>query len=235
MAIEPTNPLKSFISTRVLKRGSVPYRAISLLFGKNWPKYKKKTNGNQIYLTFDDGPNPGVTDQIAEILESAGHRATFFVVGENVERFPKLTKHLEAQGHGLGSHSFSHPHPSEISWWSRFKNYRLGHKVLNNTLDSKTNLFRTPHGTFDWCSLLASVSMRSTFYLWNTNSLDWQENSTPEEMVINLGDIEPGSIVLFHDAILDNPKAEDRTATIQAVKNLVEVLETQGLKSASLV
>src|SRR3954451_6188313 len=99
-----------------------------------------------VALTFDDGPHPGFTDRILDVLAELDVRATFFCVGKNAERHPGLLRRLRAEGHAIGSHSYSHPHPQQTAPATLARDYRRGRQVIEDVLSEGVTLFRPPHG-----------------------------------------------------------------------------------------
>ena len=93
-----------------------------------------------VYLTFDDGPIPEATPFILDTLERFGAKATFFMVGDNAQKYPHLLAEVKARGHRIGNHTYNHI--GGLRWWSwhYLANVVRANKIL------KTDLFRPPHG-----------------------------------------------------------------------------------------
>jgi len=193
------------------------------------------TSSRHVHLTFDDGPSPGFTDAICDLLEAGGHQATFFFTGCNVERHPDLVRRVSAGGHGVGSHSFGHLPQWERSGPRILLDYARGHRAVQQSLGSKPTLFRPPYGHHDWRSALFTKGLRLRQFGWTNEAEDWKPGVTTASIVADLEDaIQPGAVVLLHDAIVDNPAAYDRSATVAAVGELVKVLNQRNLVSRPL-
>jgi peptidoglycan/xylan/chitin deacetylase (PgdA/CDA1 family) len=164
------------------------------------------------YLTFDDGPDPTHTPPLLDLLAKHGVKASFFLVGQKVERHPKLVERIVAEGHMLGNHSYSH--------WS-FKRMTTGKKLSEiHSTDALLSAFdgrlqhrmRPPHG-YVGADLLCYFAMhRRSFVYWSYDSLDYQDRPT-REMVGRLRADPPssGDIVLMHD---DSDRARDALAVL---------------------
>jgi peptidoglycan/xylan/chitin deacetylase (PgdA/CDA1 family) len=128
---------------------------------------------NQLALTFDDGPNPVATPRLLEVLARHNARATFFLIGEHVQREPVLTREILAAGHVIGNHTQTHP------WLPRHSNafirseIRGGHETLQQTLGEAVTLFRPPHGARRPAVLRAARELGMQTVLWNLILGDW--------------------------------------------------------------
>jgi peptidoglycan/xylan/chitin deacetylase (PgdA/CDA1 family) len=157
-------------------------------------------DGSMRYLTFDDGPDPVYTPPLLDLLARHGVRATFFLVGEKIERHPALVKRIAAEGHRLGNHSYSH--------WS-FKNMTTAKKLseIDNT-DRLLSAFdgqahhpmRPPHGYVGADILWHFARRKRSFVYWSYDSLDYQERPDAD-LIDGLRRNPPraGDIVLMHD------------------------------------
>ena len=190
---------------------------------------------NHVFVTFDDGPYPGYTDEICSLLESRGHRATFFLAGRNVAANLDLTKRVAEAGHGIGSHSFGHRQQWNNSGPVILIDYVSGHRTVSKAVGFKPQIFRPPYGHHDWRCGLFATAFGLRHYGWSTEGKDWKPGVTAAEILDEIGQpVEAGQIVLLHDAIMDNPEARDRGATVEAVGLLLDRLEASGLRSAAL-
>jgi len=202
---------------------------------RNCPAKRLIPDSNCIYLTFDDGPNPHFTDEIANLLESRGHQATFFVVGSKVEKHEGIVKKLIAAGHAVGSHSHTHKQQWNHGFFEIYKDYKLGKRRLDKISHVKSKLFRPPYGYHDICSQLFASLNSQTMILWSCDSFDWEETSSLESIIDNVKPaLYAGNIILLHDAILDNPRAADRTHTVAALSVILDELDTRNLVSKGL-
>lgn len=176
--------------------------------------------GRAVVLSFDDGPNPGSTERILEVLRARRVLASFFLIGERIERYPRLAARIEADGHQLGNHSYSHPrmvlerprsYASELDRTDRLIR-ALGYR---GTID-----FRAPYGqklvVLPW--LLARRGKLSV--LWTVDSRDWIDPDPASIARRVVRQVRPGSIVLLHDL--------PRTA--EALPAIIDGLKRRGYR-----
>jgi peptidoglycan/xylan/chitin deacetylase (PgdA/CDA1 family) len=183
---------------------------------------KINTTEKVVALTYDDGPNPPYTQELLNILENLQAKATFFVVGKNVEQYPEIVKDILSKGHELGNHSYSHSamifkRPSVIRNEIK-RTDRLLHKF-----GAKSNIhFRVPYGYKFIILPLILKRMQKKNILWNLDPKDYaaSDSETIENYVIE--HIQPGSIILMHDG------GGDRSLTLTATENLIIKLRQQG-------
>ena len=179
-------------------------------------------DSGKIALTFDDGPGEA-TPLVLDMLQQAGIRATFFLCGQNVERYPETARRIAKEGHEIGNHTYSHPRllwrsPGKIAW-----EIERAQKIIAHRTGRQPTLFRPPYG-LRWFGLFPILARNGlTAVMWSVNSFDWK---LPVEQIVQrvLRGVRPGAIVLFHDGI--PPRASgDRKATVKA---LGEVLRELG-------
>ena len=186
---------------------------------------QKKANASRypIALTFDDGPWPQMTSKVLDVLKKNNVKATFFVVGKQVEQYPNLVIQAVNDGHAIGNHTWSHQYfqynestaASELE-----KTSTLVYKLTN----FKTSLFRPPAGILT--NGLASYANQNNYatVLWSVDSKDWRYYRTsPQSLSENvIKDAKPGGIVLLHDG------GGDRTTTIEALPKIITELKKRG-------
>lgn len=168
-----------------------------LLFKKIYhfgPVWQKKTGSKTVYLTFDDGPIPEVTEEILEILNRYSIKATFFCVGENVERNPLVFKKILDSGHITGNHTFNHLN----GWKTDSKTYYENIYKCDQFHNSK--LFRPPYGRIKPSQIL-KLKKTHQIIMWSVLSGDFDLKTSPEKCLENvIKYTKPGSIVVFHDS-----------------------------------
>ena len=154
-----------------------------------------------LYLSFDDGPHPTITPRVLELLKQYNAKATFFCVGNNVEKYPAVFNSIQAEGHSLGNHSFHHLN----GWKSDNQIYIDDVKKADRLIHS--NLFRPPYGRLKFSQASALLQMGYELIMWTVLSADYDRNITKEQCAMRvIKNITPGTIVLFHDS----EKAEER-------------------------
>ncbi len=160
------------------------------------------TSEKAIYLTFDDGPTPEVTPWVLTQLKEYDAHATFFCVGENINRHPELLDSLIHSGHSVGNHTYNHLNAWKTDMATYLKNVRRCARLV------PTTLFRPPYGKL--------LPQQNTFLrrhyqivMWDVLSGDFDENNSAETCLHNVIDnSEPGSIILFHDSKKAWPRLE---------------------------
>lgn len=157
--------------------------------------WKVPTQDKVIYLTFDDGPIPEVTPWVLDCLADYEAKATFFCVGDNVRKYPKIFNALVDAGHSPGNHTFNH-----LNGWSS-ENIPYFHNVRHCAHLVHSNLFRPPYGRLK-PKQVQFLLRHYTIVMWDVLSGDFDAGITKEQclqnVVTNSG---PGSIVVFHDSI----------------------------------
>lgn len=167
-----------------------------------------------VYLTFDDGPIPESTPFILDILRRFGVRATFFVVGDNVRKYPDLFQQIIDEGHLVGNHTHNH-----ISGFRHtVRDYMFNVEKANAYI--RSHFFRPPHG---WMRLAqyAWLSRRYKVVMWDVVTRDYSKWMTPDDIFNNVKRyVRNGSIITFHDSL----KAIDKlhTALPQSLQWLTE-------------
>lgn len=169
-------------------------------------------NTNTVYLTFDDGPIPEITPWVLDTLKQFKAKATFFCIGDNVQKHKSILKSVLDEGHAIGNHTFHHLNgwktPSEeyIINSEKFEEILKHMQVQNNTTSTK-KLFRPPYGKMTSKQAHSLQKLGYKIIMWDVLSADFDTSIPEEECLQNvLKKIKPGSIVVFHDSI----KAEKR-------------------------
>ena len=147
-----------------------------------------------VYITFDDGPTPGITEWILATLKRYDAKATFFVLGKNVEQYPDLYRKILADGHSVGNHTYSHQKGVKMS----LERYLEDIAFASNSV--KSNLFRPPYARVT-PSQLRAVTKHYKVVMWSIISRDYNRKITGEICLRGvLPHIKAGEIILFHDS-----------------------------------
>jgi len=149
-------------------------------------------------LTFDDGPHPEYTPRLLDLLERYQARATFFMVGEAAQRHPELVRQVAQGGHAIGNHSWDHPFFPSLPGRTRRQQMRACEQAL---APYGQRLFRPPYGAQSLASRLDALWLRYRVVTWNLEAKDWREHDAEWLAERLTRGIQPGSIVLLHDAI----------------------------------
>jgi len=175
-----------------------------------------KTDSKELYLTFDDGPHIEVTPLILDILKDFEAKATFFCVGENILKNPKIYQRILDEGHQVGNHTFSHNNGWSNSNVDYFKSYLKCQEL------TKTDLFRPPYGRIS-PKQYQLIKKRTKIIMWTVLSGDFDSSNSTEKCIENVqSGIKNGSIIVFHDSA----KAKDRV--LGSLSALLYDLSEQG-------
>ena len=167
----------------------------------------KDQNDKKISISFDAAWDNSDSEHIKEILGERNIRTTFFVVGDWVDKYPETVKSLSDAGHEIMNHSDSHPHMTEISKEEMAEELNKCSDKIEEVTGVRPTLFRPPYG--DYNNDVVGVARENGYYTiqWSVDSLDWKDLSASEICSRVLKDIQPGSIVLFHNAAKHTPEA----------------------------
>lgn len=175
-----------------------------------------------IFLTFDDGPIPEVTPLVVNILKKYGVKATFFCVGENVQKHPDIFELLQKEGHHAGNHTFHHVK----AWRTDFNSYIS--EVEQCKLLVSSNLFRPPHGQINF-RLARYLRKDYHIIMWSILTGDYNNKLTGEACLMNaIKNTKPGAIVVFHDSL----KARERLE--YALPRYIEFCQENGYSFQTL-
>jgi peptidoglycan-N-acetylglucosamine deacetylase len=155
----------------------------------------------QVYLTFDDGPDPEWTPRVLELLAERGAVATFFMVGRRVRAHAGIVRAIVAAGHALGNHSFSHRHPWAMREAAARREVRDGAAALEDVCGQPVKMFRPPYGRVRRCMLDEAAQCGQVLVLWHRSAIDWGPFGRSAAIARRLRRIQPGEIVLMHDCV----------------------------------
>jgi peptidoglycan/xylan/chitin deacetylase (PgdA/CDA1 family) len=179
-------------------------------------------------LTFDDGPGD-CTERVLESLARRGVRATFFLLGCQVERYPELAREVKAGGHEIGSHSMEHLDHVEVPPERALADMVRGAALLGDALGVEPALYRAPYGRFVPITLAEAARRGWTCVGWSTAARDWHEGKTARSITEHVTDgLTPGAILLFHDSRRWMRSGCD--AMLEALENVLEEALRRGLE-----
>jgi peptidoglycan/xylan/chitin deacetylase (PgdA/CDA1 family) len=177
-------------------------------------------NSGCICLTFDDGPCPESTPKILELLQEAGAKATFFLLGENVNKYPSLAAMIVASGHEVGEHSYAHSHPWKSGPFRSIVDLVKGGRAIRKYgLSNNSPMFRPPYGKLNLVTLLYIWLCRKQVAFWAIDPKDYREHSGERVVKSIIGCLCPGSVVLLHDGRRNSNKPPQ--VTVDALKQLL--------------
>lgn len=160
------------------------------------------TSERLVALTFDDGPREPYTSQILDVLRDQGVKATFFLVGENVLRYPDVVRRIAREGHAIGNHSWSHRSLESVSRATASREIGRTDTLIRAITGHRTVLFRPPYGAVG--AVLRGPSgvvaaHQKLLVLWSVHASDWNTRSPLRVAADTIRDIDSGDIVLLHD------------------------------------
>ena len=194
----------------------IPYKTPRIL-KKLFPSYTwdlKHKDNRALYLTFDDGPIPEVTEFVLSCLKEYHAKATFFCIGENVKKHPNIARQIISEDHVIGNHTMNHVK----AWKTNTEAYISNTKECKNSIEKtlgqsiSKQLFRPPYGQISPIKYKALQKLGYQIVMWDVLSKDWEQKIAPEVCLQNIIKYtEEGSILVFHDSI-------------KASKNVYEIL-----------
>jgi peptidoglycan/xylan/chitin deacetylase (PgdA/CDA1 family) len=182
-----------------------------------------------VVLTFDDGPHPEGTPAILELLARAGHRAVFFMIGEQVERRPELAREVVDQGHAVALHGYRHRlqlrlTPDQLEW-----DIARGLEAITSATATRPRYHRPPYGIYSRAGLEAVRNADLKPILWSRWGKDWRKFTTPERIARRATrGIAPADVILLHDADFYSAKnSHERTA--KALELIIAELKSREI------
>jgi len=184
-----------------------------LFVKKMFPNYvwDIASTNKTIYLTFDDGPTPEITNWTLKTLKTFNAKATFFCIGNNIEKHPEIFQSILDDGHAIGNHTYNHIK----GWKTQNKNYldnitkaegviesQIIKSSIVNRQSSISNLFRPPYGQIKPKQGKDLIKLGYKIVMWDILSFDWDNNVTKETCLNHvISKTTSGSIIVFHDSI----------------------------------
>ena len=161
-------------------------------------------NEKKVYLTFDDGPTPEITDWTLLQLEKFEAKATFFCIGDNINKFPEIFNSVLSKGHSVGNHTYNHLKGWEISTKEYVENVLLCQEAISKhskISNLKPAIFRPPYGRIKRTQAKELDKLGYKIIMWDILSADFDAEVTPEQCLHNVfKNVTSGSIIAFHDS-----------------------------------
>jgi 2,3-diketo-5-methylthio-1-phosphopentane phosphatase len=193
--------------------------------------WRGRTDTASVALTFDDGPSAD-TERILEVLRAYHLKATFFMLGRQVELFPETARRVVAGGHEIGNHSYSHPIYLFRSAVATRLQLERAQAIIAEVTGTQPGLARPPCGVRTPAYFAAAAKLGLRTVQWDVAGFDWKERTSAEIADSVLQDATAGSIILLHDA--DSARKRDRRATVAALPTIIEGLKARGLNIVPL-
>ncbi len=197
---------------------------------------RRLSAGNKVVITFDDGPSGVYTPQILKILAEKGVKATFFMVGSHVEKYPEIAKQVVEEGHEVGNHTYGHiTVPNSPPPQLAAQIMRTNLVVLQNT-GVYPQYLRPPRGLYDMRMRRIAKLLGQELVLWSLSSQDWHSRASKASITRRVLDrVSGGDIILFHDSgSLLSSEGANRRPTVEALGPVIDGLRAKGLEVSTM-
>ncbi len=197
--------------------------------------YRVKTKQKIVALTFDDGPSPEWTPKILDELKEANIKATFFMIGHHVKKYPDIARRVAAEGHTIGNHTYAHSMilyytPEEVE-----EEIKYTELIIKEVTGQKTKYFRPPKA---WIMNSMKEKVKAMGYeviLWSLNSKDWVTFNHRYIVKLLSLRVRSGDILLFHDSgNVVSTEGGDRAQTVASIPLLAKRLRQKGFEFVSI-
>ena len=157
----------------------------------------------EVYLTFDDGPTPEVTEFVLATLKKYNAKATFFCIGKNIANNPEIFKKIVENGHSVGNHTYNHDNGFKTAVNDYIKSVVKTEKLIHSFMETSTiKLFRPPYGKIRNDQAKELIGKGYKVIMWDVLSADFEKEISPERCLKNvLNNVRNGSIIVFHDSL----------------------------------
>jgi len=186
-----------------------------------------QTTQKVVALTFDDGPYSPYTEQILDILKEYNVPGTFFVVGENVEKYPELVRRMVNEGHQLGNHTYHHVDLLKLDSKTIAEEIDRTSNAITKTTGIVPHVVRPPHGFRDPVVMEIMAKRGLKVVEWSVMSKDWTNPGVEVIVDRTLKKVKNGSIILLHDGDGIASKAS-RIESVEATRRIIQTLQAQG-------
>ncbi len=191
----------------------------ALAGARKLPIYCTEQSEKKIAFTFDAAWGADDTDELLAIFKKENIHVTFFLVGEWVDRYPDKVRAIAAAGHELANHSDSHPHLTNLSREKIAEQLQGCNEKIKALTGATPTLLRPPYGDYNNAVIETAESVGLQTIQWSVDSLDWKDLSAEEITARVTAGVQPGGIVLFHNAAKHTP---------EALPGLIQSLKAQG-------
>jgi len=190
----------------------------------------------QMALTFDDGPTPNFTPAVLDVLKAYNVKATFFLVGKFVKKYPEICRRIIKEGHEIGNHTYSHGNllskmPVQIR-----REIEKGEQAIVKVTGIKPKYFRPPMDFYNRFVKRIAIEQGYSMVLWNIRTFDSSISIRGHRHIISKIQrlAKPGDIILLHDSKNRIKNVMDRKATLKALPKIIDALLAMGLKPVTL-
>jgi peptidoglycan/xylan/chitin deacetylase (PgdA/CDA1 family) len=174
-----------------------------------------------VTLTFDDGPSLHHTESLLEILANKRARAIFFMLGENVAKYPQLARKVLEQGHVIGNHSYSHVYMTKVSAVEARQQLQRTSKLIADTTGVVPTYFRPPYGAFNESTILYATQERMKVVMYSADPKDYSYNTGNAVYRAANPLLASRNILLLHDL---------KQATVNALPRIIDTIRENNLQ-----
>ncbi len=225
------NPMYTLATSRMRKISTVG-RISGIVLDVRFQQIGGSRRPAAVALTFDDGPWPGSTRQVLQVLEHMHAKATFFMVGYLIERYPGIVRRVERAGMTIGTHSWAHPYRTPFV---DLTPHRIETEIerpadlLRHRFGITPTLFRAPGGSYDTAVIRTAREAGMRLVQWSVDPADYRGTTSPGGLAAAvLHSIRPGSIVLLHDG------GGNQSATVRALPRIIRGIRDMGLELVAI-
>ncbi|MEV6416892.1 polysaccharide deacetylase family protein [Kribbella sp. NPDC051718] len=186
------------------------------------PAPRSAVAAKYVYLTFDDGPGPTYTPQVLAILRRYGVKATFFEIGQNVRKYPSVTRKVHLQGHSVQNHTYSHPDLRKVSAATFRSQVQSADRYIRAQTKVQPRCLRPPYGGVNPTVRRRAAALGKTIRLWTVDPRDWSRPGTSIITRRVLSSVRNGSTILLHDG------GGNRSQTVAALPTILRTLKARG-------
>jgi peptidoglycan-N-acetylglucosamine deacetylase len=199
-----------------------------------FPLLSGKALSDHVALTFDDGPDPAATPLFLDLLRDRGVRATFFLLGTQVSKSPRLAADIADAGHEIGVHGWRHRYLPLRGPIATYDDLASAKEIILATSGVNPWLFRPPYGVLSTAALVSARRLGLTPVLWSAWGREWAPGATPESVHATLSaGLSAGATVLLHDSDWTSPPGSWRAA-LKALPRLLDDCAQRGLRVGPL-
>ncbi len=182
-------------------------------------------DAKRVALTFDDGPDARYTPAILDVLREQGVPASFFMIGNQIERYPEVVQRINAEGHLLASHSFTHANFGRLAPEEALFEIHSTEWAVFSLTGRLPALFRAPYGEISEENMKMLIALGYKNIFWSVDTLDWTLKDPDQVLVNALSNTRRGAIILMHS---NGGRDQNLDATVDALPDLIYTLRAQG-------
>ncbi len=205
------------------------YAVRSQVWGKT--VWRGRIDSQAVALTFDDGPTLDTLD-LLDILQGENIKATFFLIGKQVEKYPEIARRIAAENHEIGNHSYSHPIYLFSSAGKTKLELQKTQEIIKQVTGVTPKFSRPPCGVRTPAYFAATRELGLATIQWSDTGFDWKDFSAQQIAQNVLKRTKSGSIILLHDG--DSAGLRQRRPTVEAIQLILKGLKAGGLEISTL-